>query len=166
MEYLKIASIIDSFALDGTMKIFVTTSNESLRFQKGKVIFLLLDNEYKPLTISSYKKAGNVSHLKVEEINSPEEVKLYKGKELVVEKTEEVLKKDEYYFVDLVGCKIIDENEVDRGVVIKVEVFPAQATLKVNGKIKDYYVPFVKVFIKKVDIKNKLIQITYLEGME
>ena len=61
---------------------------------------------------------------------------------------------------------IADENGQEVGVVKEVEEFPAQLTLRVKraGK-EDFFVPFVKAFIKRVDINKKEIEINIIEGM-
>ena len=47
MEYLKLGKIIDTFSLDGSVKIFSTTTNQDIRFQKGKKVFIQIEDEYK-----------------------------------------------------------------------------------------------------------------------
>ena len=59
-----------------------------------------------------------------------------------------------------------DEKKNILGIVKNVEEFPAQITLRVSRKNgKDFFVPFIKQFIKNVDIRNKQIEIVVLEGM-
>jgi len=168
MEHLKIGAIIDSYKLDGSMKVFITTDKIDKRFHKGNEVFLSNKNGeiISSLTITNFSQNGNTGILKVNEINTPEQVKEYKGYELIVNKSDKDLDKNEYYFVDLVGCKLIDENNIDRGIVISIEEFPAQPTLKVKGNQKTYYFPFVKAFIRSVDLENKIINIIYLVGID
>ena len=68
--------------------------------------------------------------------------------------------------MDLVGCKVLDEKGQELGVVKEVEEFPAQLTLRVKraGK-EDFFVPFVKAFIRRVDINKKEIEINVIGGM-
>ena len=84
----------------------------------------------------------------------------------IMEKDRKDLEVGYYFYEDLVGCSIIDQSKNELGIVNKVEEFPAQITLRVkrqNGK--DFFVPFVKQFIKKVDIDAKKIYIEVIEGM-
>ena len=74
--------------------------------------------------------------------------------------------KDTYFYSDLRGCKIIDKNGNNLGIVKEIEEFPAQITLRVSRQGKpDFFVPFIEVFIAKIDIKNKEITINVMEGL-
>ena len=168
MEYLSLGKIIDSFGLDGTLKVYSTTDNQKLRYKKGNKLFLYNEQENSSIqvTVVSYRSSGNLDYVKFEEITSPEQGKEYKGFEIHTIKDANDLKVGYYFYSDLVGCVILDQDNNVLGKVSKVEEFPAQLTLRVrreNGK--DFFVPFVKQFIKKVDIENKTISINVIEGM-
>ena len=73
-----------------------------------------------------------------------------------------------YFFCDLEGCKVIDnETDEELGVVESVEEFPAQLTLSVKSNKTDkiFYVPFVEAFVVDVDIDNKKIYINVIKGL-
>ena len=90
----------------------------------------------------------------------------FKGFELLVEKNYSDLKVGYYFYSDLIGCSIVDDNKNKLGIVSKVEEFPAQLTLRVKRNNKpDFFVPFIKQFIINVDIVKKEITINVLEGM-
>lgn len=161
MEKLLVGKIIDSFSLDGTLKVFSTTSNPEKRYKKGNTLYIN-DVAYK---VVSYKKNGKVDLIKFEGINTPEEAHALKGCEILCDKDYNDLDEGYYFFSDLVGCELINNNRVI-GKVIAVEEFPAQITLRCkqpNGK--EFFVPFIKEFVTNIDIKNKKIEIVVLEGM-
>ena len=165
MEYLKLGKIIDTFSLDGSIKIFSTTTNQDIRFKKGKTVYIEIDGEYKEFTINNYRHTPKGDILRFDELTDVDEALKLKGKELFVIKDIKDLKKGYYFYSDLVGCSTISNGETV-GVVDGVEEYPAQVTLRVkanNGKI--FFVPFVKAFIKSVDIEKKEIDIVILEGM-
>lgn len=166
MDYIKLGIVIDSFSLDGRLKIITTTDFPKERFKKGNKILLRKENDTKECTTISYSKAGKFDHIKVEEINFKEEAEQYKGYEIVIEKESASLPKNYYHFVDLEQCELFDENNNLIGKVKKVEEFPAQITLRaISNNNKEFFVPFVKEFIKEVDINNKKIVIHVIEGM-
>ena len=118
------------------------------------------------MTVESFRMSGQIVFVKLEGINNPESAKEFKDFEIHTIKNRNDLQVGYYFYEDLVGCSIIDQSKNELGKVSKVEEFPAQITLRVkraNGK--DFFVPFVKQFIKKVDIDDKKIYIEVIEGM-
>ena len=80
----------------------------------------------------------------------------------------EFLDDDMYFFCDLEGCTVIDnETKQELGVVESVEEFPAQLTLSVKSNKTDkiFFVPFVEAFVVDVDIENKKIYINVIKGL-
>lgn len=168
MSYLKIGKIIDSHGLDGTFKVFNTTDSPKKRYAKGNKVYLYNEStdERLELTVERFRLSGQIAFVKLEGIDNPESAKEFKGFEIHTIKDRNDLEVGYYFYEDLVGCAIIDQNKTELGKVSKVEEFPAQITLRVkrsNGK--DFFVPFVKQFIKKVDIDAKKIHIEVIEGM-
>ena len=165
MEYLTLGKIIDTFSLDGSVKILSSTTNQDIRYKKGNKVFVSDNNEMKELTIVSYRRSSNFDIVKFQEVTTVDEALLLKGKELLVIKNINDLKEGYYFYSDLKGCIIVADGK-KLGKVIEVEEFPAQITLRcVSEQGKDFFVPFIKEFILNVDIKNKEITIKYMEGM-
>ena len=168
MEYLKLGTILDSHGLDGTMKIYSTTSFGDLRYQKGSKVFFFNEktNERLELKVLSYRHSGTFDFVKFDTINDPETAKQYKGYEVQVIKDSNDLKVGYYFYSDLEGCKVIDQDGNMLGTVKTVEEFPAQITLRVKKLEKgEFFVPFIKQFIISVNIEEKIIKINVIEGM-
>jgi len=166
MEKLLLGYIIGSFALDGTLKVLSKTNLSSKRYVKGNKVLLANKDEevLKELTVTSFRHAGDIDYVRFEEIDNKELADSYKSFCLLVEKTDD-LEKGFYYFSDLEKCDV-KANENIIGKVIKVEEFPAQITLRVksnNGK--EFFVPFIKEFIKNVSIENHEIEINLWDGL-
>ena len=167
-EYLLLGYITDSFGLDGTVKVLSKTQFGAKRYQKGNVVFLY--NEEKDIRLEakviSYRHNGLFDFVKLDIINTKEEAEEYRHFEIQVLKNRNDLSKGEYFYSDLKQCEIYDENDNLLGKVIEVEEFPAQITLRVKGiNKKEFLVPFVKFFVKNIDIENKKIVINVIEGM-
>ena len=168
MENLILGNIVGSFALDGTLKVFSMTNNAANRYQSGKKVLLTnsINHEQRELTIVSYRQNGRFDLVKTKEIISKDEADSYKGWQLTIEKNQDDLKEGYYFFCDLIGCSIINENNNALGKVVNVEEFPAQITLRVSSfDGKNFFVPFIDEFILKVDISDKKIYIRQMEGM-
>ena len=168
MEYLSLGKIIGSFGVDGTLKIYSTTNMSNKRYQKGNIVFLYnpQTHEREVHTVLAFRHSGNFDFVKLDGIDNPEVIQSLKSYEIHVEKDQKDLDKDTYFYSDLRGCKVVDQEGNELGTVREVEEFPAQLTLRVmrSGK-QDFFVPFVKQFIKEVNIENKVILIEKIEGL-
>ena len=167
-EYLLLGYITDAFSLDGTFKVLSKTDFASKRYQKGNEIFLYQPNTKQRMTVTveNYRSNGQFDFVKVHGVNSKEEALEFKGYEIHALKDYQIMDKDTYYYVDLVGCKVLDEKGQELGIVSQVEEFPAQLTLRVKRKGQEgFFVPFVKAFIRRVDINKKEIEINVIGGL-
>ena len=166
MEKVVIGKIVDSFGLDGTVKILSSTSFSDARYQKGNIVILEGKDFKEELTVESYRKQQDLDIVKFKEITTKEEALAKKNCLLYANKDLSLLSKGSFYYSDLESCKVIDESKNELGIVKRVEEFPAQITLRVQRENKnDFFVPFIKEFIINVDIENKLIKIHCMEGM-
>ena len=168
MDYLTLGTIVDSFGLDGTLKLYSTTNNQKLRYKKGAIVFLFnqKDNSRTQFIVNGFRSSGKFDFVKLDSINDKTKADSLKGFELQVEKNSTDLKVGYYFYSDLRACLVVDQNNNELGIVNEIEEFPAQLTLRVKRKNgKDFFVPFIKQFILSVDIRNKKITINVIEGM-
>lgn len=167
MEYLNVGQIVRTIGLKGEVKVYPSTSFRDSRFKKGNHLFILDDNNQvlKELTIKFHSKNGTCDNLIFEEISSIEEAQELLHKYLSAPKDDSLLKKDQYFYSDLVGLKVYFDNEKYIGEVIKIEEYTTYQTLRVKTSNKDVLIPFVKAFIKEVNLPEKKIIINFIEGL-
>jgi 16S rRNA processing protein RimM len=85
------------------------------------------------------------------------------GAQLTIARDDAPLFEDEYFEDDLIGCRLLDETNVVRGVVTGVLHYPNQDLLQIDGQ--STLLPLVKAFIARVDVANKAIHITVPPGL-
>lgn len=169
-EYLSLGKILKPVGLKGEVKIYSTTNNSDERYGNENLIFYL-GNEESDSNITAkaehFRSLGQFDVVKFDVIKSIEDADKFIGMTVFTKKDQNLLSKDEYYFDDLVSCEIFDaKSKKYLGTVAKIEEFPAQITLNITKEDgKSFYVPFINVFINKVDIKNKKIYINVIDGL-
>lgn len=166
MEYLSVGKITKTFGIKGEVKVYVTSSFSLLRFKKNNILYIKSNEEYQPIKIEkSYQKDSNFFVVKFFNYDDATISETLKNQYLYIEKDPSILKDNEYFYVDLIGLDVFDENELNVGKVDKIEEFPAQITLKISFKNKFYYVPFNDFFVKEVNLKNHYIKIHTIDGL-
>ena len=165
MDYLLIGKIIDSFSLDGTLKVLSRSDFSMQRYQVGNTVYLSCKGDITPYKVISFRKSGEIDFVKLEGINSKEEALEKKGYDILVDISSATLPQNYYHFYELEQCEVYSKEGEKLGHVKKVEEYPAQLTLRVSREGKDFFVPFVDEFIIKVDIQEHKIYINVIEGM-
>lgn len=164
MNYLKVGTILKTRGLKGEVRIYSTTSFARERFKKGNKLYLKQDEDYIELTIKAKSNDGTYDLLTFEGYETIEAVTPFLKHDLYIIKEEHPLKKGYYYFSDLNGCTILNDG-LDVGIVINVEEYNGLVYLRIKTNHKDLLLPFNEAFIKKVDIEQKRIDVSLIEGM-
>ena len=97
----------------------------------------------------------------------PEEVEELIGGDVQVSEDQRVsLPQDSYYHSDLIGCKVLENEEVLGGVTGILETGAAGCNLVVTrADGGEFMVPVVRKFVLKVDVEKKVIQVDLPSGL-
>lgn len=166
MEYLKVANILAPVGLKGEMKVYTTSTNKDLRYKKNSV--LIIDDELKSEVHIEYyrEKEKNIDILKFKEINSREDVEKLLKKDLLVIKDSKDLRKDEFFYTDLVSLECFDESNNYLGKIVKVLDYTGIINFSIEKENKKTVnVPFNDFFVKDVSLENKKVIIHTIEGL-
>jgi len=168
MEFVRIGHIINTFGLRGELKVFVMTDFRKDRFHSKKKLSLLNEKtgERFEVTVKSYRDQGQIIILTTEEINDISIAENYKNWFIEINKEDAPLPKGMVRLEDLKLCQVFDESNNLLGVVKDIQMYAPTPNMKIekaDGKF--FYVPYIDVFVKKVDLENKTIIISPIEGM-
>jgi len=166
MEYVKIGAVANTHGLKGTMKVKSFTDFKEERYKKGNTLYIFFKNEYIPVTVMKMKSVKNLEYIDVKEFTHINEVEKFKGSELFIDKEEihRIIEEDAFYYTDLIGCEIYTDSPI--GVVADIREYPQGEYLVINTKEKkNVLIPFLKRFIKEVDLESRVIHLQEWEGL-
>lgn len=154
-----IGKIIKPHGLKGEVKVFEDT--DFPRFNKGKKIFINIDDKMVNLTIEQVKDQGKNLIIKFREFSKIEEVENLRGFELFTDE-KPILDENEWEYQALIGLEVYTDDGQYVG-IIKDILLALQQTLVIYNKAgKRILVPFVKEFVLSVD---KFVTIKPIEGL-
>ena len=162
----QVGVISSTHGVRGEVKVFPTTDDVK-RFKKLKEVILDTGKEDIILTIEGVKFFKQFAILKFKDYNNINDIEKYKGKSLYVERANAVrLQKDEYFIADLMGCKVVDEDENPLGVLKDVlETGANDVYIVTSPEGKELLFPAIKECVLKVDVENELIQVRVMPGL-
>ena len=75
------------------------------------------------------------------------------------------LRDKEIYLVDIIGCRVLDENRNDIGSVIDTVSLPEQNLVVVEAMGNEILIPFVDAHILLFDVKENILIVKDVEGL-
>ncbi|PQB08035.1 16S rRNA processing protein RimM [Polaribacter filamentus] len=72
---------------------------------------------------------------------------------------------DKFYFHEVIGFTVIDENYGEVGTLVHINDKAAQPLFEIDSDGKEVFIPMIDDFIKEVDRANKTIHVTAPEGL-
>lgn len=177
-ELILTLKILRPHGIKGSMHTFLHTDFAS-SFKKGLKFYFYLEEYHfyedfkqeidslesilidgKILKKLSFKKI-NSNILSLEEVSTREFASSLKGLLMynLLEDTKSFckLEENEFFYFDIIGCRVIDkikEDELELGRVINIEQIGSTSYLVLE---KDFLIPYIDRYILEVDIKNKVI---------
>ena len=153
------------FGIKGELKVKVETDFVEERFKKGNKIFLNHEGQKQEYEIESSRMHQKSLLLKLKGLDDLNAVENMHRAEITISKDmRHELEEGEYYFTDLLNCNVyLDDKKI--GVVKEMMDMPAHPVMRIKTNAEDVLVPFVKVFIKDVDLDLRRIDIHYMEGL-
>ena len=108
----------------------------------------------------------NNSRIKLTGYNKREEAKKLHGFVFSLPRSEFIpLEGKEFYLIDLIGCKVSDENKSSIGTVVDTLSLLAQNHIVVEAEGNEILIPFVDAHISLFDEKKKILIVKDVEGL-
>lgn len=116
--------------------------------------------------LEKWIKTHNKYVLSIKDINSPEAASLINGKGVFTDEAN-ILYDEESYFIDeLLRCLVFNHKTGEKiGIIADVLLLPANDVWIVKTDEGELPVPVIKDVIKKVDVKNRRVEIELIDGL-
>ncbi len=164
-EYFYLGKIIKPNGYKGKVNAYLDTDEPEL-YTDLKMIFLLNDGLPVPYFIELIQVLNNKATITFQDVNTLEKAEVLSQKEIYLPIGDlPPLRGNKFYYHEVTGFSIIDENHGIIGQVQQVLEYPNQAVFQVFSDEKEVLIPISNKIIKLVDREKKQIQIKAPEGL-
>ena len=156
-KFIVVGEVRGVHGLKGFFKITSFTENPENIF---KFKSFNIGKNYSSINLKKIKVLPNGYIVSCQEVDTREKSELIVGSLIEIESSElpEINNHKKYYFHELINLEVKDENENNLGTVCSVENYGSADLIEVRNKDqKDFFIPFSKTTIKKVDLEKKLL---------
>ncbi|MFV0479467.1 MAG: ribosome maturation factor RimM [Anaerorhabdus sp.] len=167
MEKIRVGKIVNTFGLQGEVKVKSFTDFPEVRFGPSKRVYLEGKSQSIEKVIKSCREHKDHFLIRFKGDETINDVELYKECELFVDVEQlHKLAKGEFYYFELKGFEVFDENGNHLGYVKQVESGTTSNYLRiVSDDGINALVPFIEQFIAEVDSDNKKVIVKVIEGL-
>lgn len=170
MEWYNVGKLVNTHGIRGEVRVISQTDFPEERFAVGTELAIFEKDAKRPMKlvkVASSRPHKNFILLTFEGHPFFHDVEPLKGTELKIhEKYLEELGDDDFYFHEIVGCKVFDTEDNEIGDITEIFQTGANdvwAIKGVNGKM--HYIPVIADVVKEVDVDEKRIVIELMEGL-
>ncbi|MDK9700451.1 MAG: ribosome maturation factor RimM [bacterium] len=176
-ERITVGRIVRPHGLRGEV-VVQSLSDAPHRWKTGERFFVSFDKiipvtkallaSYPVLTLEKYQVRGETAFFTVKftEVSEREISERLVGAFLEVEERQPLKGKWLFYNDDLTGMSVYDDQSRICGTVVEVQEYPASHLLEVRSESGETaLVPFLKKFVKAVDLEQRTITLKLLPGL-
>lgn len=161
MKYLSIGKVVNTHGIKGELRLLSNFKYKDKVFIKGMNIYI--GKEKIKETINTYRHHKNFDMITLDGYNNINDVLKYKGSIAYINEDDLQLNDNEYLDNELIDLDVY-KDETIIGKVSFIEYVGNNKILGIKTKEKEVMIPFRDEFVL-VDIKNKKVIITPIEGM-
>src|SRR5699024_9803104 len=169
MNLFDVGKIVNTHGLKGEIRVLSITDFPDERYVKGNTLYIVKeDQEPIRVTVQSHRRHKNFDLLTLEEYETIESVEpLIGGILKVSEEDMEELPDEEFYYHQIIGLTVVDEEQEKIGTVKEIlspganDVWVVQRENK-----KDLLLPYIDDVILNVDLDKGMVTVHLLEGLD
>lgn len=158
-QFLESGEIVSTHGIQGEVKILPWADSPEFLL-KFKTFYI----DTKPVEVVSSRVHKTCVLAKLKGIDTPEAAIALRGKKVLIDRSDVKLPKGTVFIADLIGCRVIDDNENEIGKVKDVLTMPSSDVYVIEGEHK-YMIPSVKEFVKEINVDEGFVRVHLIEGM-
>ena len=167
-EFLNVGKIVNTHGIRGEVRVISQTDFPEERYRKGQRLTQFRENKAPlELTVSGHRKHKNFDLLTFEGYPTINDVEPLRDGILKVTKDElGQLAENEYYYHEIIGLTVIDEQARELGKIKEILSPGANDVWVVQRKgKKDALIPYIESVVKQIDLEKGEVSIEIPEGL-
>ncbi|MBD2870764.1 ribosome maturation factor RimM [Paenibacillus arenilitoris] len=170
-KWFAVGKIVNTHGIRGELKVLPQTDFADVRFAPGSKLRMLNEESgaSQEVKVESARANKNVFIVKLDGFHDINLVEKYKGWVLKVSEADLVeLGDGEYYYHEIIGCRVVTEEGEELGVISEILSPGANDVWVVErpkGKGKQILIPVIDDVLIGVDKQEKLVTVRLMEGL-
>ncbi len=160
-NYVIVGKFASTYGVQGWLKVVSYTESTS-DIAEYTPWFLEESGSFRPVEVTEVREYGKGLIAKLVGYDSPEKARFLTGKKIAILRSElPVLDKNEYYWSDLEGLTVVNQDGVNLGQIVYLIETGSNDVLVVKGE-REHAIPYLpNDVIKSIDLENKIMRVDW-----
>ena len=163
MDYIYIGKIVNTHGIKGELRILSDFEFKDRVFRPDFNFYI--GNKKIKETVKSYRHHKIFEMVTFDEYNDINQVLKYLNEDVYVLKSDLKLDESEYLDSDLIGMKIIENDNIIGDVTNTTYASKNNKLIEANINNKKVYIPFNNEFVLDINLQEKVIRVKLIKGM-
>jgi 16S rRNA processing protein RimM len=134
------------------------------RMKKGRKLFV--GDDHQPMTLTSVRPHGSGLLVKFQDVDTPEDAGMYRNRWVYVRTKDVSLPDGQHYKHELLGLKVVDENDNWLGELVEIlETGANDVYIVRDDSGREILLPAIPSVILDLDIGRGFLRVHLLEGL-
>lgn len=162
---LLVGKVIGPHGLGGLLRIWAYARSEASFLDAGTVMLRSVSGETREYTVTYIRPHKNFFLMRLEGLSAIGEAAEYRGADIFVSKEAVARSDDEYFWYELLGLKVYLDTGQYLGTISRIIPTKAHDIYVVKEGDKEVCIPAIYEVVKEIDVANKKMVISALEGL-
>lgn len=166
-QWLDIGTITKPHGLHGEVRVMPQTDFVNERFADGQTVYLETNGHIQALTVAKYRWNKQFLLVSFVGYDSVEAVDQWRQATLKITYDHlSPLEGDDYYFHEIIGCQVYDEDQQRLGTITNIMQTGANDVwVMKDHQGKEQLIPYIHDVVRDVDVTGNTITIHVMEGL-
>lgn len=160
-DLVELGAVRGAYGVKGWVRV-APFAGESAVLQASRRWWLKHDGRCEPVLVAALRRHGALLLAKWQGCETPEAARALKGATVAVARSEfPPLPAGEFYWIDLIGARVVNRAGIELGTVRGLRSNGAQELLEVEAGEATLLVPLVEGYVEAIDTTRKLIRVDW-----
>ncbi|MFC3882597.1 ribosome maturation factor RimM [Bacillus songklensis] len=168
-KWFNVGKIVNTHGVRGEVRVISKTDFVEERYTPGNKLYIFKEKHEEPVEVivASHRQHKSFDLLTFEGYNNINQVEQFKDGIIKIPESQlEELEEGEFYYHEIIGCRVVTEAGEEIGKIKEILSTGANDVWVVQRKGgKDLLLPYIEDVVKEIDIEDKLVKIHVMEGL-
>lgn len=165
-DCLRVGTYVNTHGVRGDIKVYPHT-DDITRFSELDYVYMKIGKDIFKCDIKTVKYHKNMAILGFKGIDNINDIEKYKGADLFVTRDQAVpLDEGEYFICDVIGAKVVTDNDEELGLIKDVLQTGANDVYVVTGTDgKEILLPVIPDCVLDINTDDKIVKVHVMPGL-